>query len=166
MFGIHKVTTHGPAMVQDEQEYVQYGLGSNIVDPEVLLDKPTRRGVPSEFADLPEFQNMTSTDDFFDNAEDVIAVYDFDYRKMELFYTAVGCTLFGLTLLTDSSVVFSSAGTGSVLSGEKCQLGGSMSTCCHYTGWNQVCPRQASNLLWSSMHRSGKIDQNRYFNMF
>jgi hypothetical protein len=36
---------------------------------------------------------------FFDNDEDVIAVFDFDYRKMELLYTAVGCTVFGLTLL-------------------------------------------------------------------
>lgn len=47
------------------------------------------RSVPKEYLFLPEAQGVYWNDDFFDDEDGVIAVFDFDYDKMRLFNTQV-----------------------------------------------------------------------------
>lgn len=62
------------------------------------LDQPTNV-ISNEFSSIPEARNLTWCDDFFEDDEDVVAVFDFDYEAMESFYTNVGWVWMGATLL-------------------------------------------------------------------
>lgn len=57
--------------------------------------------VSEQFRHLPEARNLTWTDDFFEyeDAGDVVAVFDLDYKSMEKFYSSVGWVFIGLSLL-------------------------------------------------------------------
>lgn len=48
------------------------------------------RSVPSEYRSLPETQNLYWNDDFFDNDDGVVAVFDFDYDLMYGFHLQLG----------------------------------------------------------------------------
>jgi hypothetical protein len=76
----------------------QYELTATLVDPSLYLDKPAKT-VDSQYANLAELRNITWTDTFFEDDDDVIAVFDFDYDAVEDFYTSVGWVSFGATLL-------------------------------------------------------------------
>lgn len=64
----------------------------------LYVDQPVRTINP-EYATLPEIKNLTWTDTFFDDEDDVIAVFDFDYDSMEKFYTNIGWASVASTLL-------------------------------------------------------------------
>jgi hypothetical protein len=75
----------------------------------LYADKPVRT-VESQYSSLPEVKNLAWTDTFFDEEDDVIAVFDFDYEKMENFYTSVGWATIGATLLYTPLFVLSLVG--------------------------------------------------------
>jgi len=58
-----------------------------------------RNKVPEAFMHIPEARDLTWEDDFFEDEDDVIAVFDFDYDKMEEFYTSLGWVSLAATLL-------------------------------------------------------------------
>jgi hypothetical protein len=56
----------------------------------VLIDHPASKCVSPEYAShMMDLQAVKWTDDFFDDQDDVIAVFDFDYDGMESRYTCV-----------------------------------------------------------------------------
>jgi len=67
----------------------------------LYVDQPIRTGnsINHEFANLPEIQKLTWTDTFFDDEDDIIAVFDFDYEAMETYYTNIGWASIAATLL-------------------------------------------------------------------
>lgn len=96
------------AMAKAPEE--EYELTAALVsDPSLYLDKPAKM-VDERYSDLPEVQNLTWTDSFFDGDDDVIAVFDFDYDAMESFYTNVGWVSLGCTLLYTPLFMLSLAG--------------------------------------------------------
>jgi hypothetical protein len=52
-----------------------------------------------EFRHIPEARELTWTDDFFEDEDGVVAVFDLDYESMESFYTKLGWVGIGLSLL-------------------------------------------------------------------
>jgi hypothetical protein len=48
---------------------------------------------------LSEVKQLTWTDSFFDDDDDIVAVFDYDYEAMETFYTSMGWVAIGSTLL-------------------------------------------------------------------
>jgi hypothetical protein len=58
----------------------------------LYVDKPVHQvqSMDARYANLPELHNLAWTDTFFDDDEDVIAAFDFDYDAMENFYTSIG----------------------------------------------------------------------------
>mmetsp|Transcript_25160 Transcript_25160/g.37181 ORF Transcript_25160/g.37181 Transcript_25160/m.37181 type:complete len:307 (+) Transcript_25160:92-1012(+) len=64
----------------------KYHLTATLVDDSV---RPAR-AIESQYATLPELQNITWTDTFFDDDDDIIAVFDYDYNAMESFNTSTG----------------------------------------------------------------------------
>jgi hypothetical protein len=57
----------------------------------LYVDKPVHvQPLDACYANLADLHNLTWTDTFFDDDEDVIAAFDFDYDAMENFYTTVG----------------------------------------------------------------------------
>lgn len=73
------------------------------------LDKPTNT-VSSEFRSMPEVRDLTWSDDFFEDEDDIVAVFDFDYEAMESFYTNVGWIWIGATILYSPLFVASMVG--------------------------------------------------------
>jgi hypothetical protein len=55
-------------------------------DSRLDLNQPLGSGVSPQFADISEARGLTWRDDFFDDEEDVVAVFDFDYGSMECHY--------------------------------------------------------------------------------
>ena len=53
------------------------------------LDKNTK-SIRPENAALTNLPHLTWKDDFFDDDEDIIAVFDFDYNVMEEYYAKLG----------------------------------------------------------------------------
>ena len=76
-----------------------YELTATVLDPSFYCDKPVKSADCLLYSSLPEVQNLTWTDTFFDDDDDVIAVFDFDYEAMENFYTSVGWVALGCTVL-------------------------------------------------------------------
>jgi hypothetical protein len=68
----------------------------------LYTDRPvaTMKSTPArdEFSVLPEVASTRWKDTFFDEDDDVIAVFDFDYASMEDFNTKVGWATLGFTL--------------------------------------------------------------------
>jgi hypothetical protein len=57
----------------------------------LYVDKPVQvQSMEARYANLAELHNLTWTDTFFDDDEDVIAAFDFDYNAMENYYTSAG----------------------------------------------------------------------------
>jgi hypothetical protein len=69
----------------------------------VELNRPAFRSVNPRYAHIPEARSLSWADDFFDNNgdddEDIVAVFDFDYDNMESYYSSLGWTCMGATLL-------------------------------------------------------------------
>lgn len=86
--------------VSAEPDEREYELTATPVDMSGLyVDRPVRT-MDERYSDLVAGRRkLTWTDTFFDDDEDVIAVFDFDYEAMESFYTSVGWVAFGSTLL-------------------------------------------------------------------
>jgi hypothetical protein len=74
-------------------------LTATAVDPSSLYDDKPVCTVESQYSGLPEVKNLAWTDTFFGDEDDVIAVFDFDYDRMENFYTSVGWATIGSTIL-------------------------------------------------------------------
>jgi hypothetical protein len=55
--------------------------------------------VVERYHHLPEARNLTWTDTFFEDDDDIVAVFDIDYDAMESFYTNLGWVSVGLSLL-------------------------------------------------------------------
>ena len=55
--------------------------------------------VREDYRHIPETQNLTWTDDFFEDEDDIVAVFDLDYESMESFYSSIGWVCIGLSLL-------------------------------------------------------------------
>lgn len=100
------------AVANTEAPYeVSCEVTATAVDPSSLyVDKPAVRSVESQYSSLPEVKDLAWTDTFFDNEDDVIAVFDFDYEKMEDFYTSVGWATIGATILYTPIFVLSLVG--------------------------------------------------------
>ena len=54
---------------------------------------------PDEFRHIPEARDLTWSDSFFEDDDDVVAVFDLDYESMESFYTSLGWVSIGLSLI-------------------------------------------------------------------
>ena len=55
--------------------------------------------VSEHFYHIPEARNLAWTDSFFEDDDDIVAVFDLDYDAMESFYTSLGWIGIGLSLL-------------------------------------------------------------------
>ena len=88
----------------------EYELTATLIDSSSLfVDKPVKvMNVPN--ADLQEFQNLTWEDTFFDDEDDIIAVFDFDYEAMENFNTSVGWVVLGATIIYTPLLLIALAG--------------------------------------------------------
>lgn len=80
------------AVVPDE-DFIQGTPVSMFVD----LDKPAQRMVGPKFAHIPETRGLIWYDDFFDDEDDVVAVFDLDYKQMEIYYASLGWVGFAAT---------------------------------------------------------------------
>jgi hypothetical protein len=63
-----------------------------------------------EYAHLSEARGLTWADDFFEDQEGVVAVFDLDYENMESYYTSLGWTCFAGTLLFPNIFTFAVLG--------------------------------------------------------
>jgi hypothetical protein len=94
-----RMSTAEYTAIASEAPADQYELTATLVDPSSLyVDKPVKT-IDSQYANLTELRNITWTDTFFEDDDDIIAVFDFDYEAMEGFYTSVGWVALGSTLL-------------------------------------------------------------------
>ena len=75
-------------------------------DPRVELDKPLGSGVSPEWEHIPEARGLIWRDDFFDDDENVVAVFDFDYDSMESHYKAASWGCFAGTVLCFPGTLF------------------------------------------------------------
>jgi hypothetical protein len=57
------------------------------------------RTVSTDYADIPETHGLMWQDDFFDDDDDLVAAFDFDYENMETFYSNVSWCWLGLSIL-------------------------------------------------------------------
>ena len=62
------------------------------------LNHPAYRNVSPEYAHLPEARYLGWEDDFFDDDDDIVAVFDIDYKSMEHYYASLGWMFLGATL--------------------------------------------------------------------
>jgi hypothetical protein len=71
--------------------YEDFELTATLIDADSLyLDKPVK-AIDNRYASLANLRKkLTWTDNFFEDEDAVIAVFDFDYDAMESFYTSVG----------------------------------------------------------------------------
>mmetsp|Transcript_97225 Transcript_97225/g.145680 ORF Transcript_97225/g.145680 Transcript_97225/m.145680 type:complete len:300 (-) Transcript_97225:71-970(-) len=69
----------------------EFELTATLIDADSLyLDKPVK-ALDARYSSLANLRKeLTWTDNFFEDEDDVIAVFDFDYDAMESFYTSVG----------------------------------------------------------------------------
>lgn len=88
---------------------INYTAVATAVPSAGALDKPTST-VSEEFASIPEARDLMWQDDFFDDEDDIVAVFDFDYEAMESFYTNVGWVWIGATILYTPFFVASMVG--------------------------------------------------------
>jgi hypothetical protein len=65
----------------------------------VEMDAPNANQVSAEFRHIPEARDLVWNDTYFEDDDDVVAVFDLNYEDMENYYTAVGWVVFGTTLL-------------------------------------------------------------------
>jgi hypothetical protein len=68
----------------------------------VVLDHPAFQTASPRYAHIPAARGLSWADDFFEDDsddEDIVAVFDFDYENMESYYTSLGWTCVGTTLL-------------------------------------------------------------------
>jgi hypothetical protein len=68
------------------------------VASKVALGLPIHTVSP-QFQHLPEALNLDWSDDFFEDDDDVVAVFDFDYERMEAYYAKIGWVALGSTIL-------------------------------------------------------------------
>ena len=74
---------------------------AQVVIPEATvvedLMQPTRGRVDRTRFNIPEANGLTWTDNFFDDDDDIVAVFDFDYEGMESKYSAMTWCAYGST---------------------------------------------------------------------
>jgi hypothetical protein len=88
----------------DDEQYLRSAATTTAASAPVLaaaLDKPHHR-VGGAFSYLPEASNLTWNDDYFEDDDDVVAVFDLDYENMESFYSTLGWVAYGSTLFCGS----------------------------------------------------------------
>jgi hypothetical protein len=68
----------------------------------VEMDAPNATQVAAEFRHIPEARHLSWTDTYFEDDDDVVAVFDLDYDNMENYYTAIGWVGYGATLVCPS----------------------------------------------------------------
>lgn len=71
----------------------------------VELDTPAPRTVSHEFAHMAETKELSWRDDFFDDNDDIVAVFDFDYEGMEGHYMCVSWGCVGVTSVCCPSTI-------------------------------------------------------------
>ena len=81
---------------EKEEEETAFELTEAVAH--LYVDQPVKAANP-EYANLPELKSITWTDSFFDEDDDIIAVFDFDYDAMESFYTNMGWAAVASTFL-------------------------------------------------------------------
>lgn len=79
-------------------ELTEASAGFELDLSHLYVDQPVKT-VDPKYASLSEVQRLTWTDPFFDDDDDVIVVFDFDYEAMERFYTSIGWVTVGSTIL-------------------------------------------------------------------
>jgi hypothetical protein len=80
--------------------YAELATSDDAVYPGNKLDLTTPLfAVGERYHHLPEARNLTWTDTFFEDDDDIVAVFDLDYDAMESFYTSLGWVGIGLSLL-------------------------------------------------------------------
>ena len=82
-----KRTANPSSMLDYSGERAYTAIAQEVPSSGIELNNPIR-SVPDDFRHIPEAGTLTWQDDFFDD-DDVVAVFDFDYEKMESFITQV-----------------------------------------------------------------------------
>ncbi len=82
----------------DEETAVELTEAIAVNLSHLYVDQPVKT-IDPEYASLPEIKKITWTDEFFEDEDDIIAVFDFDYEAMETFYTNIGWAAIASTLL-------------------------------------------------------------------
>jgi len=78
---------------------------------DIDLDRPLRTVSP-EYSHLPEASGLAWEDDFFDDEDGVVAVFDLDYDLMEEYYTRLGWVGLAALLVYPPLVVAALIGMG------------------------------------------------------
>lgn len=71
---------------------------SSIPATVVELDRPDIRRVGAAYAQIPETRGVTWTDEYFDDDDDVVAVFDLDYDQMVTHYSKLGWACYVATI--------------------------------------------------------------------
>lgn len=82
------IITNAYAVVSNDDESAT--VATAVVD----LQRPAVRCVPPAYAHIPETQGLTWTDEFFDDDDDVVAVFDLDYDRMVAYYAQLSWTAY------------------------------------------------------------------------
>lgn len=65
----------------------------------IEMDAPNATQVSEEFHHIPEARNLSWMDTYFEEDDDIVAVFDLDYENMENYYTSLGWIAYGSTIL-------------------------------------------------------------------
>jgi len=64
----------------------------------ILLDSPGHYKTRQEYLHIPEARDLIWEDNFFEDDDDIVAAFDFDYEGMESFNTQMGFVALGFSL--------------------------------------------------------------------
>ena len=87
-----------PVMEDDHQQQT-YNIASLTNSTFANLSSPANGCVDSIYSHIRETKGLQWTDLFFQDHDDIIAVFDFDYPTMESYYKKLGWTVYGSTIL-------------------------------------------------------------------
>jgi hypothetical protein len=82
---------------EEETELSSVYIGEAVSFPE-MIPNYAHGQVSSTWTHLPETHHLSWDDDFFDNEDGVVAVFDLDYDAMEVYYSKVGWGCYASTL--------------------------------------------------------------------
>ena len=85
------ITSAYAVVANDEPSAV---VSNNVATAVAELDRPDVRRVRAAYADIPETQGLTWNDEFFDDDDDVVAVFDFDYERMVTYYSQISWSFY------------------------------------------------------------------------
>jgi hypothetical protein len=85
------VVTNAYVVVDSEEEHVPT---ARVVE----FDRPDVRSVTVGNSHIPEAVGLVWEDDYFDDHEDIIAVFDLDYENMVSYYRSISWLTYGITL--------------------------------------------------------------------